>query len=120
MSQTIESIQFKRRGAAIVPIRTVACAPQHRAALGMMVQRLPASLTPLDVALAALLHGLEPVASIGLPLTQALGCVGADTPPPGAFPLRDIAIADGWALRAQRLICVIFRPWWNRFATSLR
>jgi molybdopterin biosynthesis enzyme len=67
-------------------------------------QRLPASLTPLDAALAALLHGLEPVAPIGLPLTQALGCVGADTPAPGVFPLRDIAIADGWALRAGDLV----------------
>jgi molybdopterin molybdotransferase len=67
-------------------------------------QRLPASLTPLDVALAALLHGLEPVAPIGLPLTQVLGCVGADTLPPGAFAPRDIAIADGWALRARDLV----------------
>jgi molybdopterin molybdotransferase len=67
-------------------------------------QRLPASLTPLDVALATLLRGLDPVAPIGLPLTQALGCVGADTPALGAFPPRDIAIADGWALRAGDLV----------------
>jgi molybdopterin molybdotransferase len=67
-------------------------------------QRLPASLTPLDVALAALLHGLDPVAPVGLPLTQALGCVGADTPALGAFPLHDIAIADGWAMRARDLV----------------
>jgi molybdopterin molybdotransferase len=67
-------------------------------------QRLPASLTPLDVALATLLHGLDPVAPVGLPLTQALGCVGADTPALGAFPPRDIAIADGWALRAGDLV----------------
>src|ERR1700692_4476848 len=73
-------------------------------ALMIPPQRLPASLTPLDVALAALLHRLEPVAPIGLPLAEALGCVGADTPPPGAFPPRDIAAADGWALRAGDLV----------------
>jgi molybdopterin molybdotransferase len=67
-------------------------------------QRLPASLTPLDAALAALLHALEPVAPIGLPLAEALVCVGADTPALGAFPPRDIAAADGWALRAGDLV----------------
>jgi len=67
-------------------------------------QRLPASLTPLDVALAALLHRLEPVAPKALPLADALGCVGADMPRPGAFPPRDIAAADGWALRAGDLV----------------
>jgi len=67
-------------------------------------QRLPASLTPLDVALAALLNGLEPVAPVALPLADALGCVAGDTPPLGAFPTRDIATVDGWALRAGDLV----------------
>src|SRR5258708_6380435 len=66
-------------------------------------QRLPASLTPLDVALAALLGGLKPVAPIALPLADALGCVGADRPALNAFPPYDIAVADGWALRARDL-----------------
>jgi molybdopterin molybdotransferase len=67
-------------------------------------QRLPTSLTPLDVALAALLHGLEPVAPAALPLADALGCVAADVPPLPAYPPRDIAAGDGWALRARDLV----------------
>jgi molybdopterin molybdotransferase len=66
-------------------------------------QRLPASLTSLDSALAALLAGLEPVAPLTLPLAEALGCVGADGPALDAFPPYDIAAADGWALRARDL-----------------
>ncbi len=67
-------------------------------------QRLPASLTPLDVALAALLDGLEPVESLELPLADALGCVAADTPALEALPPADIAASDGWALRARDLV----------------
>ena len=67
-------------------------------------QRLPASLTPLDTALAALLHGLEPVAPVQLPLADALGCVAADMPSLKAHPPRDIAAADGWALCARDLV----------------
>jgi molybdopterin biosynthesis enzyme len=66
-------------------------------------QRLPASLTPLDLALAALLDGLEQVAPIALPIAEALGAVGADRPALKAFPPYDIAAADGWALRARDL-----------------
>jgi len=44
-------------------------------------QRLPASLTPLDTALAALLRDLAPIAPANLPLTEALGCIAADMPP---------------------------------------
>ena len=69
----------------------------------MMVQRLKPTLTPLDVALAALLRGLEPVAPVALPLAGALGCVAADMPPLGAFPPCDVAAGDGWALRARDL-----------------
>ena len=67
-------------------------------------QRLPASLTALDTALAALLDGLEPVAALELPPPEALGCATADMAPIGAYPSRNIAFADGWALRASDLV----------------
>ena len=67
-------------------------------------QRLPASLTPLDVALAALLNGLEPVAPVELPLQEALRCIAAEMPPLAAHPPRDIASADGFAFAARDLV----------------
>jgi molybdopterin molybdotransferase len=67
-------------------------------------QRLPASLTPLDLALAALLDRLEPAAPIELPLAQALGCVAAEMPPLEAYPPCDIAAADGFAFWARDLV----------------
>ncbi len=67
-------------------------------------QRLPASLTPLDIALIAALAGVEPVAPVELPLAEALGCIAAEMPALEARPARDMAIADGWALRAQDLV----------------
>jgi molybdopterin biosynthesis enzyme len=67
-------------------------------------QRLPASLTPLDLALAALLDRLEPVAPIELPLAQGLGWVAAEMPPLGAHPPCDIAAADGFAFCARDLV----------------
>jgi molybdopterin biosynthesis enzyme len=67
-------------------------------------QRLPASLTPLDVALAALLRGVAPVAPVELALADALGCIAAEMPPLKAHPSRDIAASDGWALRAGDLV----------------
>jgi molybdopterin biosynthesis enzyme len=67
-------------------------------------QRLPASLTPLDTARAALLHGLEPAAPVALPLAQALGRVAADMPQLSAYPPCDVAAGDGWALRAGDLV----------------
>ena len=70
----------------------------------MMAQRLPASLTPLDVARAALLDGLEPVMPVELALADALGCIAAEMPPLKAMPPRDIAATDGWALRARDLV----------------
>lgn len=69
-----------------------------------LAQRLPASLTPLDVALAALLRGLEPLTVVELPLREALGCVTAELPPLKAYPPHDVAAADGWALRARDLV----------------
>jgi molybdopterin molybdotransferase len=67
-------------------------------------QRLPPSLTPLEVALAALLDRLEPGAPVALSLADALGCVAADMPPLKALPPADIAASDGWALRARDLV----------------
>ena len=67
-------------------------------------QRLPASLAPLEVALAALLDRLEPVAPVALPPADALGCVAADMPPLKALPPADIAASDGWALRSRDLV----------------
>jgi molybdopterin molybdotransferase len=67
-------------------------------------QRLPASLTPLDVALAALLRDLKPVAPAELPLAEALSCIGVDLPPLKAYPPHDVAAVDGFALRARDLV----------------
>jgi molybdopterin molybdotransferase len=67
-------------------------------------QRLPASLTPLDVALATLLHNLEPVAPRELWTAEALGCVASEMPPLQAVPPCDVAAADGWALCARDLV----------------
>lgn len=69
-----------------------------------MTQRLPPSLTPLDTALAALLRGVGPVAPVELPLAEAVGCIAAGMPLLPAHPPRDIAAADGWALRANDLV----------------
>jgi molybdopterin molybdotransferase len=67
-------------------------------------QRLPNSLTPLDVALAALLSGVEPVTPTELPLAEALRCIAADMPRSGALPPHDIAAVDGFALCARDLV----------------
>jgi molybdopterin molybdotransferase len=66
-------------------------------------QRLTASLTALDAALAALLGGLKPVATIELALAEALGCAAAAMPPLKALPAFDAAAADGWAFNARDL-----------------
>jgi len=67
-------------------------------------QRLPASLTPLDTALDALLKGMEPAAPVELPLNEALRCIAAEMPPLEAQPPRDIAAVDGYAFRARDLV----------------
>jgi molybdopterin biosynthesis enzyme len=67
-------------------------------------QRLTASLTPLDTALAMLLEGIEPVASIELPLAEALGCVAAELRALQALPAFDLAAVDGWAFCARDLV----------------
>ena len=68
------------------------------------VQRLPPSLTPLDAALAALLANLGPVAPTELAVGDALGCIAAEPPSLAAWPPRDIATCDGFALRASDLV----------------
>jgi len=67
-------------------------------------QRLPASLTPLDTALDALLKGVEPVAPVELQLNEAVRCIAAEMPPLKAQPPRDIAAADGYAFLARDLV----------------
>ncbi|MGY8708943.1 molybdopterin-binding protein [Bradyrhizobium sp. 18BD] len=69
-----------------------------------MIQRLPPSLTSLDVALAALLNALAPLAPVELPLTEAAGCIAARAPLLAAHPPRDLAATDGWALHANDLV----------------
>src|SRR5258708_9567649 len=70
----------------------------------MPPQRLPPSLTPLDVGLAALLQRLEPVAPVALPLAETLGCVAAGMPPLEALPKRNMAASDRFALRDRDLV----------------
>ncbi|MBR1208947.1 MULTISPECIES: molybdopterin-binding protein [unclassified Bradyrhizobium] len=67
-------------------------------------QRLPASLTPLDAALAAVLRDLAPVQPIELPPADALRCIAAEMPALRAYPLHDVAVSDGWAMRANDLV----------------
>jgi molybdopterin biosynthesis enzyme len=67
-------------------------------------QRLPASLTPLDVALATVLRGVDPVTPVELPLAEALRCIAAEMPPLPAYPPHDIAASDGFAFRANDLV----------------
>jgi len=67
-------------------------------------QRLPASLTPLDAALAVVLRDVAPVAPIELPLADALHCVAAEMSAARAYPPHDIAVNDGWAMRANDLV----------------
>jgi molybdopterin biosynthesis enzyme len=69
-----------------------------------MTQRLPPSLTPLDTALAALLRGVDPIAPVELPLTEAAGCIAAGGQLLAAWPPHGLAATDGWALRANDLV----------------
>src|SRR5581483_7531895 len=63
-------------------------------------QRLPPSLTPLDVARATLLRALTPAAAgKGAPPRAEGG--GLKLQP---WPPHDVAAVDGWALRAADLI----------------
>src|ERR1700749_3814691 len=66
-------------------------------------QRLPAALTPLDVALAGLLRHLEPVAGSERAPGDRQACDAADMDELKTWPPQDIAAVDGWALRASEL-----------------
>ncbi|MBR0869039.1 molybdopterin-binding protein [Bradyrhizobium tropiciagri] len=67
-------------------------------------QRLPASLTPLDTALAAVLRDVAAVTPVELALTEALHCIAAEMAPLRAHPPQDLAVTDGWAMRANDLV----------------
>ncbi|MGY4473227.1 molybdopterin-binding protein [Bradyrhizobium sp. USDA 3364] len=67
-------------------------------------QRLPASLTPLDAALAAVLRDLAPVQPIELTPADALRCIAAEMSALRAYPPHDVAVNDGWAMRANDLV----------------
>lgn len=67
-------------------------------------QLLPNLLTPLDQALDALLQGVEPVAPVELPLSEALRCIAAVVPPLPAYPRCDVAAMDGYAFCARDLV----------------
>lgn len=68
------------------------------------LQRLPVLLTPLDVALDALLNGLQPVAPVEVALEEARGCIAAESARLAAIPSHDVAAADGFALHARDLV----------------
>lgn len=65
-------------------------------------QRLPASLTPLDAALAALLRDVKTI--VAREGAHAAGCVAVEMPELKAWPPHDVATSDGWALRASDLV----------------
>src|SRR6476469_9154378 len=66
------------------------------------IQRLPASLTPLDVTLAALLRDVKPVAAREPAVRASRAAV--EIPELKSWPPHDIASSDGWALRASDLV----------------
>jgi len=67
-------------------------------------QRLPSSLTPLDVAREALLRELKAVAANELPPLDTLRCEADEMPELYSWPPHDSAAVDGWALRASDLV----------------
>ncbi len=67
-------------------------------------QRLPASLTPLDVALAALLRDVVALDVRDGAQDDARGVDLAEIPELGSWPPRDVAAVDGWAMRAADLV----------------
>jgi len=70
-----------------------------------MTQRLPAALTPLNVALHSLLDGVKPVEPIDVSLADSVGRIAAPIAPlQTAHPVFSIAVADGWAMRARDIV----------------
>lgn len=66
-----------------------------------MTQRLPTALTPLDAALRLLLEGVGPVESIDASLEDSVGGIAAATLVEARHPAFNVAVFDGWALRAR-------------------
>lgn len=67
-------------------------------------QRLSAALTSLDTALMKLLDGVQPVAPVEVPLADAIGCIVAQIRPlRTSLPAFNVAVRDGWAMRARDL-----------------
>lgn len=70
-----------------------------------MTQRLPAALTPLDVALHLLLDGVGPVEPMDVSVADSLGGIAAVIAPLQlAHPAFNIAIIDGWAMRSGDIV----------------
>ncbi|MDO8980400.1 MAG: molybdopterin-binding protein [Afipia sp.] len=70
-----------------------------------MTQRLPAALTPLDVALRFLLEGVNPVEPIDASLAESVGGIAAEAASlQMAYPVFNIAVIDGWALPSRDIV----------------
>lgn len=66
-----------------------------------MTQRLPAVLTSVDATLRLLLDGVGPVEPIDVSVASSVGDVAVATAPlQMAHPAFNMAVSDGWALRA--------------------
>lgn len=71
----------------------------------IQTQRLTAALTPLDTALELLCGSIRPVDPIDVPLADSVGFIAAAMPPlRHALPAFNIAVANGWALRARDIV----------------
>lgn len=70
-----------------------------------MTQRLRAALSPLDAALRLLLDGVKPIEAKEETVANSFGCVAAESSPlQTAHPAFNIAVSDGWALRAHDIV----------------
>ena len=76
------------------------------------------ALTPLDVALATLLCGLEPLTAVELPLREALGCITAELPPLKAFPPFTVGLTRYRPLRVDDLRSVAPEGGWPHIQRS--
>lgn len=69
-----------------------------------MTQRLPSSLTPLDVALRLLLDSTGSVEPIDVSIDEAAGRIAAATLLEAPYPPFNVAVSDGWAFRARDIV----------------
>jgi molybdopterin molybdotransferase len=93
---------FRRRLSAH-PAMDLPADPVHTPVMHT-TQRLPASLTPLDAALTALLAGVKLAAASRPPSPELQGDLSAGLGELKAWPPHDVAAVDGWALRASDLV----------------